>query len=85
MSEILHRFEPLFSPRSVTFIGASRYPMKWGFIILANLVNGGFKGKIYPVNPRESEILNLKVYHSVDVAPSTHIAILFNANGVAQV
>ncbi len=63
------RFEPLFRPGSVTFIGASKSPMKWGFIVLSNLINGGYKGKIYPVNPRESEILNLKVYPSVDAVP----------------
>jgi len=66
---IAQRFEPLFRPRSVTFIGASKSPMKWGFIVLSNLINGGFKGKIYPVNPKESEILNLKVYPSVDEIP----------------
>lgn len=77
MSEVLHRFEPLFSPRSVTFIGASKDQMKWGFIVLNNLINGGFKGKIYPVNPRESEILNLKVYHSVDQVPEvTDLAVI---------
>jgi len=66
---VTQRFEPLFRPRSVTFIGASKSPMKWGFIILSNLIAGGFKGNIYPVNPRESEILNLKVYPSVDEVP----------------
>jgi len=77
MSEVLQRFRPLFSPRSITFIGASRYPMKWGFIVLANLVNGGFKGKIYPVNPRENEIMNLKAYHSVDEVPEvTDLAVI---------
>ena len=77
MSEVLQRFKPLFSPRSITFIGASKDPMKWGFIILTNLINGGFEGKIYPVNPRESEILNLKVYHSIDEVPEvTDLAVI---------
>ena len=71
------KFEPLFRPRSITFIGASKSPMKWGFIVLANLIAGGFKGKIHPVNPRESEILNLKVYRSVDDVPEvTDLAVI---------
>ena len=77
MSKVLQRFEPLFSPRSITFIGASKDQMKWGFIVLNNLINGGFKGQIYPVNPRESEILKLKVYHSVDEVPEvTDLAVI---------
>ena len=66
---VAKKFDPLLSPRSVTFIGASKSPMKWGFIVLNNLISGGFKGKIYPVNPKESEILNLRVYPSVDEVP----------------
>ncbi|MDY6907573.1 MAG: CoA-binding protein [Chloroflexota bacterium] len=69
MSQVLERFEPLFKPRSVTFVGASKSPMKWGFIVLANLVHGGYQGKIYPINPHESEILGLKVYRSVAEVP----------------
>ena len=58
MSELLERFKPLFYPRSITFVGASNHPMKWGFMVLDNLIKGGYQGKVYPVNPREKEILN---------------------------
>ncbi len=51
MSQVGNRLKPLFSPRSVAFVGASNDPGKWGFIILCNLLNGKFAGKIYPVNP----------------------------------
>ncbi len=47
-------------------IGASRSPEKVGYAVLANLVNGGFKGAIVPVNPGASEILGLKCYKSLD-------------------
>lgn len=69
MSEILERFEPLFSPRSIAFVGASKDPGKWGFIILFNMLNGRFKGNIYPINPREEEILGLKVYRNIEELP----------------
>lgn len=55
----------LFSPSSIAVIGASRKPGKIGYAIVKNLLEYGFKGKIYPVNPAASEILGLKAYKSV--------------------
>lgn len=54
-----------FNPDHVAVIGASRSPEKVGFSILNNLVTCGFKGKIYPINPREEEILGLKCYQDI--------------------
>jgi acyl-CoA synthetase (NDP forming) len=59
----------LFNPASVAIIGASNNTGKWGFLILMNMVLGGFKGKVYPVNPREKEILGFKVYPSISDLP----------------
>ncbi|MBE0512512.1 CoA-binding protein, partial [Candidatus Bathyarchaeota archaeon] len=56
----------LFEPRSVAIIGASRTPGKLGYNILRNLIDLGFKGKLYPVNPKATEILGLKAYSRVD-------------------
>lgn len=71
MSEIVNRFEPLFNPESLALIGASTHPEKWGFVILSNILNGHFKGKIYTVNPNEKEILGLKTYPSIEALPET--------------
>jgi acetyltransferase len=71
MSEIIAKFRPLFHPQSVAFIGASNKPGKWGSIILTNLINGGFKGPIYPVNPGEAEIKGLKSYPNIAEIPDT--------------
>jgi acetyltransferase len=57
--------ETLLYPQSVAVIGASRSPEKVGYAVLANLVNGGFKGAIVPVNPGADEILGLKCYKSL--------------------
>jgi len=54
--------EALFNPQSVAVIGASRTPGKVGYEIVANLVNGGYKGAIIPVNPKAAEIVGLKCY-----------------------
>ncbi len=55
----------LFNPNSIAVIGASSKPGKVGYEILKNIVEGGFKGGIYPVNPRGGEILSLETYRSV--------------------
>ena len=56
----------LFEPRSVAIIGASRNPEKIGYRILSNILHGGYKGKIYPVNVKGGEILGKKVYRSIE-------------------
>lgn len=59
----------LFNPSSIALIGASNNPFKWGFIILTNILSGGYKGKIYPINPKEKEIQGLKVYPNLESIP----------------
>ncbi len=54
-----------FAPQAVAVIGASENPQKLGYQVLANLVQSGFKGQIYPINPKASEILGLTCYPSV--------------------
>lgn len=57
----------LLEPRSVALIGASANPTKLSNVALTNLMNGRFK--LYPINPKESEILGLKCYPSVLSVP----------------
>ena len=54
-----------FNPRSIAIIGASENPQKLGHGVLANLIESGFGGGIYPINPKSEEILGLKCYRSV--------------------
>lgn len=56
----------LFEPEGVAVVGASREPAKVGHSVLKNLIQFGFQGGIYPVNPKASEVLSLKAYPSVD-------------------
>jgi acyl-CoA synthetase (NDP forming) len=75
--EVVAKFQPLFHPKSVAFIGASNKPDKWGSIILANLINGGFNGPIYPVNPGETDIQGLKSYPKIaDVPNNPDLAVI---------
>jgi acetyl coenzyme A synthetase (ADP forming)-like protein len=55
----------LFNPNSVAVIGASRDSSKIGHVILRNFIEGGFRGRIYPINPNCEEILGIKCYRSV--------------------
>ena len=57
--------ERFFSPRSVAVIGASRKPKSLGHVLLKNIIDGGFGGDIFPINPRAESILGLKAYPSI--------------------
>lgn len=66
MSRDLHG---LFSPKSVAVIGASKSPEKVGAIAVKNIIDSGFKGTLYPVNPNEAEIAGMKCYPDVNSLP----------------
>ena len=59
----------LFEPSSLAVIGASSNPAKIGHEVLRNIIEGGYRGRIFPVNPRTPEILGLKAYASVEMIP----------------
>ncbi len=55
----------LFRPKSIAIIGASETVGKIGHTVVKNLVEGQYQGKIYPVNPKATEIMGYKVYPTV--------------------
>ena len=59
----------LFQPKTVAVIGASSAPGKVGHTVVANMLEAGFTGTIYPVNPKADEILGLPVTKSIDALP----------------
>ncbi len=66
-----------FNPEGIALIGATANPKKGGYAILKNLVTG-YKGGIYPVNPRYPEIDGVKCYPSVAQVPDpVDLAIVF--------
>jgi len=64
-----HDIKAIFKPESVAIIGASRTPRKVGHTLLKNLIECGFKGDVYPINPHADEILGVKCYPSVLKVP----------------
>ncbi len=55
----------IFEAQSVAVVGASRDPFKAGHQVVRTLMSVGYLGRIYPVNPNESEILGLPCYRSI--------------------
>ncbi len=69
--------EMFSEPRSVAVIGASREPGKLGYGVLSNIVQYGYEGAVYPINPKADEILGLKCYPSVlDVEGDIELAVI---------
>ena len=59
----------LLQPGSVAVVGASRNPEKVGYGVFANLVQAGFPGPLYGVNPGGGELLGHPLYPSIDAIP----------------
>lgn len=62
MKKIVKNLDYVLTPKSIAVVGASPTSNKIGNIVLKNFIDGKFKGKIYPINPKYSEILGLKCY-----------------------
>ena len=58
-----------FNPKSVAIIGASSDKVKIGRQVLDNIIIGGFKGKIFPINLKEKKVAGLPAYKSLDNLP----------------
>ena len=66
----IRNLEKLFQPASIALIGASDRAGSVGAVLFQNLLNGGFKGAIWPVNPRHASMRGLPVWSSVDALPA---------------
>jgi len=68
-SNRLEEFAPMFYPKTQAVIGASASPSKFGGRFLRVMLSFGYEGKLYAVNPQESEILGLETYARVGDIP----------------
>jgi len=66
----LNEFEAIFNPQSIAVVGASR-GRKMGGRAVHHLLLAGYKGKIFPINPTETEVLGLTAYPSVRDIPGS--------------
>jgi acyl-CoA synthetase (NDP forming) len=66
-----HDLEALFRPQSIAVVGASANERSQGYEFVQGLVEIGFPGPIYPVNPKLDELLGLKAYPRLEEVPGT--------------
>src|SRR5574337_333314 len=72
-----HPLDPIFRPESVAVVGASSAPEKFGYIILKNILDAGFRGAVHPVNPKATEILGRPCVPGVaDLPPGVDLAVI---------
>ncbi|TCN35559.1 acetyl coenzyme A synthetase (ADP forming)-like protein [Kribbella orskensis] len=67
--EIQTAMTRIMKPGAVAVIGASNEAGKIGNSVMKNLVNGGYQGEIYPINPKGGEVLGLKAFPSITDVP----------------
>lgn len=68
-SSIAKTIDDIFHPSSIAVVGASQEESSFGHQYLQILIESGYQGGLYPVNPREEEILGIQVYPSLDDIP----------------
>ncbi|MEE2036557.1 acetate--CoA ligase family protein [Nocardiopsis sp. CT-R113] len=74
--EILGAMNRVFKPRSIAIIGASNEAGKIGHSVIKNIVDGGYAGEVYPVNPKAPEVYGRKAYASVlDIPGDVDVAV----------
>jgi acetyltransferase len=72
-----NNIKSLFNPKTVAVIGASGTPGKIGHTIITNMLEAKFEGQLYPVNPKATEILGLKVVNAItDLPDGLDLAVL---------
>jgi len=66
----------LINPKSIVVVGGSNDTSKPGGKILKNLIDNGFKGKLYVSNPKETEVQGIRSFQNTDDLPQVDLAII---------
>ncbi|MGB3975066.1 MAG: GNAT family N-acetyltransferase [bacterium] len=67
----VHNLDGIFKPQRIALIGVTPNPKSVGGSVLKNLVSGGFRGVVYPVNPTSESVLGIQCYPDLDSVPRT--------------
>jgi acetyl coenzyme A synthetase (ADP forming)-like protein len=74
--EILASMNRIMKPKAIAVIGASNEEGKIGNSVMKNLINGGYGGSIFPINPKSDTVLDLPAYKSItDVPDDVDVAV----------
>jgi acetyl coenzyme A synthetase (ADP forming)-like protein len=69
--------DAIFSPQSLAVIGASKTPGKVGHDIFVNILKGGYRGTLYPVNPKARSVSSVRAYPTIsDIPDSVDLAMV---------
>jgi acetyltransferase len=69
--------EPVISPRSIAVVGATSRPGSVGLAVFRNILNAGFQGVLYPVNPRAKFVQSVKAYPRLaDIPDDVDLAVI---------
>ena len=71
--------QQLLNPKSIVVIGGSNNEQKPGGAIVRNLKQGGFKGDLYVLNPKEDIVQGIQAHHDMKDLPNADLAILVGA------
>jgi acetate---CoA ligase (ADP-forming) len=66
----VQNLKKVFNPKSVAIVGASSEPGKVGYQVLNNVIKNNFKGKIYPINKKATEILGVPCFPTLTDCPT---------------
>ncbi|MEI8373055.1 MAG: GNAT family N-acetyltransferase [Planctomycetota bacterium] len=66
----IRNLDKIFNPNRVAVIGASDVPTSVGCTVLRNLVGSGFKGVVYPVNPKRESVQGIQAYKDIPSLPN---------------
>jgi acyl-CoA synthetase (NDP forming) len=67
--DVVASMNRIMRPKAVAVIGASNETGKIGNSVMKNLINGGYQGAIYPIHPKDAEIMGIKAFKSVKDVP----------------
>ena len=65
----IRNLDKIFEPHRVAVIGASDTPTSVGYTVLRNLVGSGFRGVVYPVNPKREAVQGIQAYKDIPSLP----------------
>ena len=72
-----HYLTSLFEPKTVAVIGASERENSVGSVIFRSILDSGFKGRLYPINPKHESIHGLAAYKSIeDIGARVELAVI---------
>jgi acetyltransferase len=64
----VYNLDSIFKPESVAIVGASGREGTIGFALVKNMIDGGYKGRIIPINPKHAEVMGIQAFPSLSEA-----------------